>query len=98
MYIKKAAVLVAPLLLFALLLVPYSLANQHFIVKWLGCGCPVTDELGNTVENNFNANDVISITIDNPPILSNDDVELTDRNMSDVERNSLHIQKTKSVI
>ena len=61
MYIKKAAVLVAPLLLFALLLVPYSLANQHFIVKWLGCGCPVTDELGNTVENNFNANDFTAL-------------------------------------
>ena len=52
--IKKIAVLVAPLLLFVVLLVPYSLANQQFIVEWLGCGCPVIDEFGNMVENNFN--------------------------------------------
>ena len=41
----------------AILLVPYSLVNQHFIVDGLGCGCPVIDEAGNMVENNFNAND-----------------------------------------
>ena len=55
--IKSTAFLLAPILLFAILLVPYSLVNQHFIVDWLGCGCPVTDEAGNIVENNFNAND-----------------------------------------
>ena len=49
--IKAIAILLTPLLLFAILLVPYSLANQHFIVDWLGCGCPVTDEAGNIVEN-----------------------------------------------
>ena len=53
--IKKIAVLVAPLLLFAVLLIPYSWANQQFIVEWFGCGCPVLDEFGNMVENNFNA-------------------------------------------
>ena len=55
--IKMIAILLTPLLLFAILLVPYSLVNQHFIVDWLGCGCPVIDESGNMVENNFNAND-----------------------------------------
>ena len=58
---KKIAVLLAPLLLFAVLVVPYSWANQQFIVEWLGCGCPVIDELGNMVENNFNANDFTAL-------------------------------------
>lgn len=59
--IKAIAILLTPLLLFAILLVPYSLANQHFIVDWLGCGCPVTDEAGNIVENYFNANDFTTL-------------------------------------
>ncbi len=59
--IKKIAVLVAPLLLFAVLLVPYSWANQQLIVEWFGCGCPVVDEAGNMVENNFNANDFTAL-------------------------------------
>lgn len=56
-FVKKIAVLLTPLLLFVVLLIPYSWANQNFIVEWLGCGCPVIDEFGNIVENNFNAND-----------------------------------------
>ncbi len=59
--IKKMAILISPLLLFAVLLVPYSWANQHFIVEWLGCGCPIIDEFGNMVENNFNANDFTAL-------------------------------------
>ena len=59
--IKKIVVLAAPLLLFAVLLIPYSWANQQFIVDWLGCGCPVIDEFGNMVENNFNANDFTAL-------------------------------------
>ena len=59
--IKKVAVLVSPLLLFAVLLIPYSWANQQFIVEWFGCGCPVLDEFGNMVENNFNANDFTTL-------------------------------------
>lgn len=59
--IKKTAVLISPLLLFAILLVPYSLINQRFIVDWLGCGCPVLDEAGNMVENYFNANDFTAL-------------------------------------
>ena len=59
--IKKIAVLVAPLLLFAVLLIPYRWANQQFIVEWFGCGCPVFDEFGNMVKNNFNANDFTAL-------------------------------------
>ena len=59
--IKKIAVLVAPLLLFAALLIPYSWVNQQFIVEWFGCGCPVLDEFGNMVKNNFNANDFTAL-------------------------------------
>ena len=59
--IKMIAILLIPLLLFAILLVPYSLVNQHFIVDWLGCGCPVIDEAGNMVEYNFNANDFTAL-------------------------------------
>ena len=57
MKVKKALVLIAPLSLFAILLVPYQWVNQRFLVDWLGCGCPQLDEWGNMVENNFNAND-----------------------------------------
>ena len=59
--VKKIVVLVSPLLLFVVLLVPYSWANQQFIVDWLGCGCPILDEFGNMVENNFNANDFTAL-------------------------------------
>ena len=59
--IKKIAVLITPLLLFVILLVPYSLLNQQFIVEWFGCGCPIIDKFGNIVENNFNANDFTAI-------------------------------------
>ena len=55
--VKKIAVLIAPLLLFAVLLIPYSWFNQQFVVEWFGCGCPVLDAEGNMVENHFNAND-----------------------------------------
>ena len=58
---KTIAVLLTPILLFAVLLIPYSLVNQAFIVDWLGCSCPVVDEAGNLVENNFNANDFTAL-------------------------------------
>lgn len=54
---KKLLILISPVLLFAVLLVPYSWANQAFIVDWLGCGCPKVDELGNIIHPDFNAND-----------------------------------------
>ena len=59
--LKKIVVLLTPVLLFAVLLIPYSLVNQRIIVDWLGCGCPVIDEAGNLVENNFNANDFTAL-------------------------------------
>lgn len=59
--IKTIAILISPIILFAVLLIPYSLVNQHFIVDWLGCGCPVLDEAGNMVESLFNANDFTAL-------------------------------------
>lgn len=54
---KQIILAVCPLLLFALLVVPYSWFNQAFLVDWLGCGCPQIDEFGNLYEPAFNAND-----------------------------------------
>lgn len=59
--IKKTAVLFSPILLFVVLFVPYDLLNQHFIVDWLGCGCPTVDEYGNMIYSNFNANDFTAL-------------------------------------
>ena len=59
---KKMLLLVSPLLAFAVLLVPYSWANQAFIVDWLGCGCPKVDELGNIIHPDFNANDFTALS------------------------------------
>ena len=59
--IKNTAILITPLLLFVVLLVPYCLINQHYIVEWFGCGCPTVDEMGNYVESVFNANDFTSL-------------------------------------
>ena len=55
--IKKIAVLLSPLLSFAILLIPYNWVNKHFIIDLFGCGCPTVDEFGNTVYSKFNAND-----------------------------------------
>lgn len=54
--IKKLAVLIAPLLLFAVMLVPYGWTNRD-IVEWLGCEGLIIDNFGNLVENNFSAKD-----------------------------------------
>lgn len=59
--VKKTAILLSPLLLFAILLIPYSFLNQHVIVDWLGCGCPTVDASGNMVEPRFNANDFTAL-------------------------------------
>ncbi len=55
--LREGLILAVPLLLFVILIVPYSWLNQAFIVEWLGCGCPVMDGNGNMVEPVFNAND-----------------------------------------
>lgn len=54
---KQFFLAISPLLLFALLIVPYSWLNQTFLVDWLGCGCPQLDAFGNLYEPLFNAND-----------------------------------------
>ena len=59
--VKNIAILASPLLLFAILLIPYSWANQQFIVEWFGCDCPKLDEFGNTVYPDFNANDFTAL-------------------------------------
>lgn len=59
--IKTIALLVSPLLLFIVLLVPYSRANREFIVEWFGCGCPEVNELGQIACPNFNANDFTAL-------------------------------------
>lgn len=54
----KILCLALPILLFFVLVVPYSILNEKVIVELLGCGCPVYDEdTGTTITNNFNAND-----------------------------------------
>jgi len=58
---KNIAVLAAPLLLFAILLIPYNWVNQQFIVEWFGCGCPKVDEFGNIINPDFNANDFTAL-------------------------------------
>ena len=58
---KTIAVLLLPLTLFPILLIPYSWCNQKFIVEWFGCGCPILDDFGNTVESRFNANDFTAL-------------------------------------
>ena len=56
--IKKILILLLPLLLFFILLVPYSYVNSEFIVDWLGCGCPkVNAETGEMIHDYFSAND-----------------------------------------
>ena len=57
MKLKKLALLLSPLLAFAVLFIPYSWANSEIIVKLFGCGCPTVDALGNMVYSDFNAND-----------------------------------------
>ena len=59
--LKKTSILVSPLLFLVVFVVLYSWVNQQFIVKWLGCGCPVIDEFGNLVKNSFNANDFTAL-------------------------------------
>lgn len=55
--LNSIASLSLPLLLFPGLRGSYQWFNKNFLVKWLGCGCPETDELGNIVQRQFNAND-----------------------------------------
>ena len=49
--------LLSPLLLFALLFVPYSWLNSAVIVEVFGCGCPQTNDLGEMIHPAVSAND-----------------------------------------
>ena len=54
--IKTIAILIMPLLLFAILFIPYSWLNSAVIVDVFGCGCPQVKENGEIVHPSFNAN------------------------------------------
>ena len=54
--IKAIALFSVPLLLFVVLLVPYSWLKQALIVDIFGCGCPKFTEAGELITPDFNAN------------------------------------------
>ena len=56
-HIEAIAVLIAPLLLFALLFAPYNWLNSAVIVEVFGCGCPQSNDRGEMVYPTFSAND-----------------------------------------
>ena len=58
---RTVAILLSPLLLFVVLFLPYGWLNGHYIVDWLGCGCPRVDEFGNDLRPALNANDFTAL-------------------------------------
>ena len=56
-FIKNFAKLISPLLLFVILIGPYSWLNVNLLVDLFGCGCPKVDEFGEIIHPDFNAND-----------------------------------------
>lgn len=60
-FIKTLVTLISPLLLFAILIVPYSWLNGNLLVDIFGCGCPKVDEFGEIIHPNFNANDFTAL-------------------------------------
>ncbi|MBP3593259.1 MAG: hypothetical protein J6J44_01930 [Lachnospiraceae bacterium] len=54
---KSLIKLIAPILAFPILFLPYQLLNSAVIVKWLGCGCPKVDASGEMIHDYFSAND-----------------------------------------
>ena len=59
--IRTIALLLTPILLFFVLVVPYSILNQEILVDVFGCGCPKLDENGEMIHSYFNANDFTTI-------------------------------------
>lgn len=59
--IRTVVLLTSPLLLFLVLLLPYSWVNRTFLVEWFGCGCPKVDALGQIITPDFNANDFTAL-------------------------------------
>ena len=59
--VKNIAILLSPLLLFVVLLIPYSWLQQTVIVDIFGCGCPKFTEAGELITPDFNGNDFTAI-------------------------------------
>ena len=59
--VKIFCILLLPILLFFVVVTPYSYLNREVIVDRFGCGCPQIDEAGNVIENEFNANTVTAV-------------------------------------
>lgn len=55
--LRNVAKLIAPILVFPVLFIPYALLNSEVLVKWLGCGCPKIDASGEMIHDYFSAND-----------------------------------------
>lgn len=58
---KNMIKLIAPLLVFPILFLPYQLLNSAVLVDWLGCGCPKVDASGEMIHDYFSANDFTRI-------------------------------------
>ena len=58
---KTVSLLLLPLLLFAVLIVPYSHLNSQVIVEIFGCGCPKIDTNSEIIYPDFNANDFTAL-------------------------------------
>jgi hypothetical protein len=59
--IKTVSLLLLPLLLFAVLIIPYRWLNSNLIVDIFGCGCPKIDTNGEIIYPYFNANDFTAL-------------------------------------
>lgn len=58
---RDVAKLIAPILAFPVLFIPYALLNSYILVDWLGCGCPKVDASGEMIHDYFSANDFTRI-------------------------------------
>ena len=59
--LRTIALLMTPILLFFVLVIPYSILNQEVLVDVFGCGCPKIDENGEMIHSYFNANDFTTL-------------------------------------
>ncbi len=59
--LKLVALMLSPLLLFAVLAPLYGWLNSELIVDIFGCGCPQINEQGEIIHPSFNANDFTAI-------------------------------------
>lgn len=59
--LKSVALMLSPLLLFAVLAPLYGWLNGELIVDIFGCGCPQINEQGEIIHPSFNANDFTAI-------------------------------------